>query len=134
MIKAKYFKIEELVDKKTFNIRGERAWQLIDDRLIYSIDSLREKFGPITINNWNSGGDREWSGLRTVDSPYYSRYSQHTFGRAADLLFSNADVEEVRKYILANKDLFPYITGVELGTSWLHIDIRNATQYYTFNP
>lgn len=134
MIKAKYFKIEELVDKKTFNIRGERAWQLIDDRLIYSIDSLREKFGKITINNWNSGGDREWSGLRTVDSPYYSRYSQHTFGRAADLLFSNADVEEVRKYILANKDLFPYITGVELGTSWLHIDIRNATQYYTFNP
>ncbi len=134
MIKAKYFSIEELVDRETFKKRGDKAWQLIDDRLIYMIDALREKFGPITINNWNMGGDREWSGLRTSKSPYYSAYSQHTFGRAADLIFKNALPCAVRMEILDNKDKYPYITGVELDISWVHIDIRNAQQYYTFKP
>ncbi len=134
MIKAKYFSIEELVDRETFEKRGDKAWQLIDDRLIYMIDALREKFGPITINNWKTGGDREWSGLRTSKSPYYSPYSQHTFGRAADMVFKSALPDAVRMEILDNKDKYPYITGVELDISWVHIDIRNAQQYYTFKP
>jgi hypothetical protein len=55
MIKAKYFKIHELVPPKVYQVRGEKAWQLIDPKLISLIDALREEFGSATINNYIVG-------------------------------------------------------------------------------
>ena len=43
--KAKKFTIEELVPEVVFNDRGQKAWQLIDNRLIANLDSLREQVG-----------------------------------------------------------------------------------------
>lgn len=97
---------------------------LIDERLIKADQLLRDKFGAVTINNWWVGGNREWSGLRTKESPYYSLTSQHTFGRASDKLFAHAPAEVVRKYIQANwKELG--ITCIESDVSWVHSDVRN---------
>lgn len=126
-MKSKYFKITELVDKETYSIRGELAWELIDNHLIITIDKLKEKFskGTITINSWMWNGDREWSGLRTTKSPDYSKYSQHTFGRAIDCIFSDYTTKEVREYIINNKEEFPFVKGIEIA-SWLHIDVRNT--------
>lgn len=59
----------------------------MDERLLTTLDRLCTRFGPITVNNYYWGHEREWSGLRTADSPFYSPFSQHTFGRAADCLF-----------------------------------------------
>lgn len=133
--KCEHFKIHELVPPQVYQDRGEKAWELFDERILMAIDDLRDSYGSITINNYMYGGDREWSGLRTPDSPWYSPYSQHTFGRAVDCLFKDADVEEVRKAILAD-DQIPYlpdITAVELDTSWLHIDCRNTEGIKTFS-
>lgn len=139
MYKCEHFIIEELVDPTTFEKRGEKAWELLDDRLLMTLDMLRNRYGKMTVNNWkwtlNKPG-REWSGLRTPQSPWYSTYSQHTYGKAADIIFANISAEEVRQDILREPDDidFQYINSFEEGTSWLHIDVRNTDRIKTFKP
>jgi len=132
--KCKYFIIQELVPQHVYNERGDKAWELLDDRALRTLDALRERFGVVTVNNWHIGGNRNWSGLRTPDSPYFSAYSQHTFGRAFDCLFNSFTAEDVRQDILAYKDEFEFINSMELGTSWLHFDVRNSDRIKTFYP
>lgn len=136
MYKCNHFSIHELVPPHVFDQRGEKAWALLDERLLLTLDRLRERFGSMTVNNYYWGKNREWSGLRTKDSPYYSSFSQHTFGRAADCLFSNRSTEEVRELILSNPSDsdFELIGSVELGVSWLHFDVRNCDRIQTYYP
>jgi len=133
---CKHFIIEELVSPQTYKDRGEKAWQLLDDRMLMTLDRLRERYGKMTVNSWKWGGNREWSGLRTADSPYFSKYSQHSFGRAADIIFNDITTEEVRQDILDNPDdpTFEFINSIELGVSWLHLDCRNVERIFAFHP
>ena len=135
-MKSKYFEIHELVPKHMYNMRGNNNWRFIDERLIATIDTLKEHFssGTMTINNYKWGGDREWSGLRTSQSPDYSPTSMHSFGKAIDCIFSHYSAEEVRLYILSNKGFFPYIRGMEDTVSWLHVDVRNEDELKLFQP
>lgn len=133
---SKYFKAHELVPLQIFNLLNETlCMQMIDDKLIETIDAIKERFpnGTMTINNYMWNGDRGWSGIRTKGSPWYSPTSQHTFGKAIDAVFSAYDVNEVRDYIIANPDEFPYIKGIELDVSWLHIDVRDSSNLITFS-
>lgn len=127
-MKCKHFAIHELVPLKVYTARGEKAWQLLDPRLVVLIDAIRDKYGRATVNNYFWGGKREWSGLRTPDSKYFSPYSQHTFGRAVDIVFNDITAEDVRKDIIAYPDkwldIVPSIT-LEEDVFWLHIDLRN---------
>jgi hypothetical protein len=137
-MKAKHFVIQELVSPNIYDKRGEKAWELINPNLILLIDRIKEKFpmGSMTINNWKWGGNRTESGLRTYTSKNYSPTSQHSLGNAADIIFKEYDTEQVRSYILSNLHEFPEAKRIELGTSWLHIDVAN-TEYdgiVTFNP
>lgn len=136
MYEPSYFKIEELVSPQAYKDRGNKAWQLLDDRLLITLDRLREKYGSMTINNWSYGGNREWSGLRTADSPYFSKYSQHSFGRAADIIFKNVTAEEVRQDMLESLDdeVYEYVNSIELGVSWVHLDCRNVERIFAFKP
>lgn len=125
MIKSKYFKIHELVPASLNGIVHEDLlWNMLDDKLIFSIDAIKNKFnsGTMTINNYKWGGDRGWSGIRTKNSSYYSETSQHSIGKAIDAVFSDYTVKEIRDYILENQDEFPYIGGIEMGVDWLHVD------------
>lgn len=136
MYQCKWFKIFELVPPFVYLARGDKAWQLLDARACATLDRLRERYGPATVNNYYWGGDRKWSGLRTPASPYYRPYSQHTFGRACDMVFRSATAEEVRRDILGNPDHpdFAYINSVELGVSWLHFDVRNCDRVMVYSP
>lgn len=94
----------------------------LDKRLIESDQKLRDVFGSVLINNWWTGGNRNWSGIRTPDSSYYSPTSQHSFGRASDKIFK-APAAEVREYIKKNwKQLG--ITCIEENVGWVHSDVR----------
>lgn len=129
--KPKKFIAKEFVDPQTYSIRGEKSLELIDARMLWTMDELRNYFKKsITINNWCYGGERTWSGLRTTDSPYYSKYSQHTFGRAIDFIVSDMESAEVRAAIKKNfnKSQFKYITAIEDfdGMDWVHIDCRSS--------
>ena len=136
MYQCKHFAIHELVPPHVFSERQDKAWQLLDERLLITLDKLRERYGSITVNNYFWGKDREWSGLRTTDSPYYSPFSQHSFGRAADCLFANVATESVRQEIIDHPDDpdFQLIGSVELGVSWLHFDVRNCDRIMAFYP
>lgn len=135
-MKSKNFKLQEFLPRHVYEERNEKGWQLLDDRLIAVADRLKDKFplGTMTINNWLWGGNRNWSGLRTPESPYYSPYSQHTFGRAFDAVFSYYKAEDVRKYLIDNKHEFPEITGIENfdGMTWVHVDVRNSDRVLIF--
>lgn len=140
--KCKHFIIEELVDKETFEKTPEhKLWTVFDDRLLKSIDFLREEIGvPITINNWKWGGDRQWSGYRPPGSPYYSQWSQHSSGRSVDMIFKGIPAVEVRhrikKLLKQGKlnNITPSLTfeekmkGKEI--TWVHMDIRNNNPGY----
>lgn len=132
MYRCKNFSIEELVPQYVYLQRSENAWELLDEQLLRAIDRLRDRFGRMKINDWKWGGERQWSGLRTPESPFYSLYSQHTYGQAFDILPLDAEVDEVRGYILEHPEEFPEIGGIELGVNWLHVDGRNYSGIKTF--
>ena len=138
-MKSTKFKIEELVPLRLINlIHKDLLWKLIDDDIIIAIDKIKEVFpkGSMSINTYLWSGNRTQSGVRTKNSKYYSETSQHSLGKAIDCVFGNYSTDEVREYILANQDEFPTIGGVELGTSWLHIDVRPRRngKIITFTP
>jgi len=136
MYRCKHFAIHELVPPHVHRKRGDKSWQLLDDRLLITADRLRDRYGPMTINNWHWDGDRQWSGLRTPGSPYYSETSQHSFGRAFDCIFQNVAAEAVRQDILTEPDshAFELINSIEIGVSWLHFDVRNCDRILAFKP
>ncbi len=134
MYTPKYFKAYEVVPREVYEEWGERSLMFMDDRILRNADALRERYGSITINDWYWGGNNQWRGLRTEDSPYGTQYSQHRFGRAIDHIFKDVTAEEVRQDILKSPELFPLIMSMELGTSWLHVDCRNTQRIQTYTP
>ena len=134
--KPRYFKAFELVPPDVFKKWGDRSFMFMDPRLLWTLDQLREDWGPMTINDYAYGGIRTASGLRIPNTPHYRPFSQHSFGRAADCLFRDASADAVRKRILFAKRAYAhhYIRGVELEVSWLHIDVRNTYTMETFGP
>jgi len=136
MYRCNHFQLHELLPPDIYYARGDAGWQLLDERLLRAIDALRDRYGPMTVNDWYWGGEREWSGLRTPDSPYYSPTSQHTYGRATDNLFANYTAEQVRAEILEHPDepAHKRINSLELDVSWLHIDVRNCNRIMTYTP
>ena len=137
-MKSKYFKIQELVSKQTYEKYGEKSWIFLDERLILTLDALREYFdAPITVNNWLWGGNLQQRGLRTncdeivknktLKNSLY--VSQHCLGKAVDFNVKNHTVKDVYKVILENPKAFPYIKRIEninKTPTWVHIDIANT--------
>lgn len=134
--KPRYFSAKELVDPSTYEARGERSFELLDDRLLVTLDALRKRYGSIIVNNWEHGGPLRNCGFRSARSSVGAPYSQHRYGRAADLHFQSTTEREVYEDILATEPaLLPgvHITAIEniektteavSGKGWLHIDCR----------
>ena len=134
-MKSEKFKIYELVPMELFKtIHEDVLWNMFDPKLIETIDAIKRKFpkGSIIINNYKWGGDRNWSGLRTRKRKYYSETSQHSLGKAVDMVFTAYDVDEVRQYIIDNQHEFPHIKGIELDVGWLHVDTREREDLFLF--
>jgi len=148
----KHFNIRELVPRHIYNLRGEEAWGLLDYTALKTLEWLRENLGACTVNNWNSGGRKEQSGLRTFE--YYIRdknmtkpqameaiglsNSQHKYGRAFDCTFSNCNAEQVRHWIKEHwcESGFDWAITLEENVSWVHFDTRNQPEnkVYLFKP
>ncbi len=152
MYKCKYFVIQEWVPQHVYKDRGDRAWELLNPRILKSADRLREDLKcPMIINTWHSEklkqayGRREWAGLRTVlyyiqmaetmsqgIKDYIDSYSQHKLGNGFDALFRDFDAESVREHIRKFKQLYPYINAIEIDVDWLHADCRNCSELLEF--
>lgn len=125
-----YFKLYELFPEDFYNAnkhRGNDLFWLIDDRVLWTLDQLRERYGPVYINNWYWGGNNQYGCFRPFDCEIGAEWSQHKFGRAGDPKFKEVDAEEIRQDILSNPwDIeFEHIACLEMNISWLHFDVRN---------
>lgn len=129
-----HFKIEELVPKDIHSQRGALSLQLLDWKIIYSIDTVWEianqaagKRVRLYVNNWVWGGKSQNRGFRAPSSSVGAKLSQHRFGRAIDAVSPDVTAQWLRLKIMENNRLFPYITYMEDGVDWLHIDCRAST-------
>lgn len=129
--KPRHFAPHELLP----GLSGDETWEALDpnlramlsDSLLETCDDVRDLLGtPCTINDYASGGKRQWCGLRTPDCTIGAKKSQHRLGRAADLHPRGIDAEMARTIVrnAVEAGRLPHLGGVELGVSWLHIDTR----------
>jgi hypothetical protein len=139
-----YFGIWEMVPPEMGSLiqsKGEHwAWNtLFDERLLRTMDMVRSMFGVMVVNTWQHGGRHCFRGFRPPGCEIGADFSQHRFGRAADLMPLQSDVDHIRKMILDKSDSarFQHIGGLELDVSWLHIDVRGRRYFdkiVTFKP
>lgn len=136
---SKNLYLDEYIPQEVYNAHINKPWLLIrmlDSRLIEADQKMRDLFGPVTINNWWNGGDRNYSGLRYHGCPFFSQTSDHTYGRASDKLFANRTSQEVREYLKLYWRDFG-ITNMEIGTSWVHTSVgwvRNQSELIMYKP
>jgi len=134
----KFFSIEELVGPIVYKKYGEAAWRFLCPRLLETILILRKNLNlPFTANTWKKGGIYDERGLRdnmtdvlknrTKKGRLY--LSAHIMGKALDFKVEGMTAEQVRMWIVANEDLFPYRLRLEHNKngkpiSWVHLDVH----------
>jgi hypothetical protein len=128
--RPKHFDLRELVAPDLYTSRGEAAWEMIEPRLLVVADAIREKFGPVKVNDWHLGGSYTQSGVRDPVTGVGSRLSQHKRGAALDMKFKDTTPQAVYAYLLEHADEFPELTtleDIEATPIWLHVDVRAAS-------
>lgn len=129
--KCKHFSIKELVDKETYEKFGESAWMFFNPLFLQALDGLREYLGvPLIVNNWATGGNYQYSGLRSKSCEVGAEYSQHRFGNAADIKSKILDPRTMFERIMIAKDderltNINAIEDINFTKTWVHIDGRN---------
>lgn len=124
-MRLRHFRTEEFVPPDVFHALGARSLLVMDRRILKTVTALRENLDrPVTINNWVFGGNIRWAGFRNSKCTTGAFYSQHKFGRAVDCRVEKMTPDEVRRYILNNRSHFPYVTAMEDGVPWVHLDCR----------
>ena len=131
---SKYFDVREFVDERTWGIRGVKAAELIDTKIVAICDLIREKTGlPVTVNNWHFAKPGatvyKASGYRAIWEKVGGQLSQHRCGRAADVKVKGLIPLRVFQIIQANKAEFEAagLTTMEdlrFTPSWTHLDCR----------
>ena len=129
------FILQEFVSRRVYEDRGERSWELLDEKLLRSLQEIREYTGGrVVLNDWYWKGNREYQVFREME--YYGgrSFSQHAFGRAADPRLYNSNssgggkmtADESRALILSMKRMgkLEFVTAMEDIVDWLHIDCR----------
>ena len=134
-----HFQVKELVPYATWKAHGDSSLMFLDERLLRTLDLIREWFGrPMIVNNWHDGGKFEYRGYRPPDCTIGASESQHRFGRACDFDIEGLSADAARKIIMDHQydPAFQFIKRIELGTSWVHIDLANvdSATIYTFTP
>lgn len=137
----KYFELNELVDRNTFEMLGEAAWNLFNPVALIALDNLREYFGvPIVVNNWAKGGTMQWRGYRSAECPIGAVRSQHRNGNAFDCTIRGYEAGMARSIIMAyqENELLKDITRLEDKVSWVHFDCASLPpgkkRIYLFQP
>lgn len=128
-----HFTVPELVPPDLYKLRGDEALIVMDARILWTLDALREHFGvPITVNNWQSGGPFQQRGFRN-DAGTGALLSQHRYGRAVDFDIQGITAAEFRALVKTGQLIgqMIHITAIEETNagqpiSWVHCDCRNA--------
>lgn len=125
---TKYFQIQELVDKPTYDLLGESAWMVLDRRLVQALDPLRAKIGkPVLVNSYKKGLSNR--GYRSHLSEVGGDWSQHRMGRAIDFSVIGWSIEELHDWVRSNLDFlhnigFTAYESLNHTPTWVHLDTR----------
>lgn len=133
--KPENFIIQELVPQKVFEARGEKAWELLNPKMLYSIQEIREYTGnQVVLNDYAWNGNRQNQCLRTSDFYDDLSFSQHLSGSAADPLIGEMGPDESRELIIYMKKQgkLEFVTAMEDVVNWLHIDCRPCERLNEF--
>jgi len=134
----KFFELFELVDKKTYETLGNKAWDLFKPEALIMLEGLREFFKcPISCNTWHWGGEFQFRGYRPPSCSVGAPQSLHKQGMAFDVDIEGLSAEEARLNIMAdqNNPLLKNIMRMEKDTNWVHIDCKPvANRIYLFQP
>lgn len=89
----------------------------IDNDLVNILQKIRNHFGkPITINSaYRTPTHNKKVGGET--------YSQHLYGKAADIKIAGVTPEEIAKYV---ETLMTNTGGIGIYSSFCHIDVRST--------
>lgn len=129
MYRCKHFSIYELVYPEVYHSRGDRCWELLDERALRMLDALRNRFGEIIVNDYQFGGNYKESGLRSFTTSTGAALSQHRFGRAFDCKPKETPLHDMYSYVSTHPSDFPLITtleNIDATASWMHFDVRNT--------
>ena len=132
-MKPTHFTAQELVPQAIYDHYGDDSFMFIDNKILITLDLIREYFkSPVIVNNWHKGGNLENRCFRSWDTRVGARLSQHKLGKAVDFNVVGLTADEIRKEIIENQDniFFESIMRMELGTSWVHIDIKPIDSSY----
>lgn len=131
MYKPKHFTANELFPDVVLRKYPPRLyWGFFDDRALRFMDWLRDELGrPIRVNI-NAQGIKNFQNRGFRPNTYKTSLycSQHCFGRAFDFDVDGMTVEDVRVWLIENRDRLPYPIWVEDGVSWSHIDLRQSDE------
>ena len=99
----KHFTVPELIPPNLYAARGDAAIIVMDERILITLNRLREIFNvPITVNNWKDGGPFQQRGFRN-DPGTGALLSQHRYGRAADFDIQGLTAAAVRQMVKDGK-------------------------------
>lgn len=150
---SKSFDIREFVPKSIYDVWGERSTWFVNPLCVkvaefyksFFLTYYKNKLGNdkvsnvlIVVNNWHTGGVRQFSAIRPPYEKTGAELSQHRFNNAFDceiiIVFADgkrqeADYNEIHKVIQANEAEFmangvTCVESVEIATGWLHTDFR----------
>jgi hypothetical protein len=144
MYRPQFFSLNELVCPEVYNKFGDMAWQFFDDKAVITLDWVRRTLNkPITVNNWNDGGEYTQRGLRCStcqlvrDAAIANKVyvSPHMLGKGFDFDVEGMSAEEVRVWLAINKDKIPYPIRLENNVNWVHMDCEDTgKKVFLFNP
>jgi hypothetical protein len=124
-----HFTAQEFLPQAIFAKYGIAGLEAMDARILWTLDQLRNTFNvPITVNNWDAGGEFDQRGYRTDPALLaQTPLSQHRFGRACDFQIASTTPDQFRKMVADGglKNELAFITHIENATpDWIHIDCR----------
>jgi hypothetical protein len=125
------FYLDEFIAPEIYSVRGARSVELLDMRIVLACQFIREGIGKsIIVNNWIRGGQYRESGLRSATTRTGAKWSQHKYGRAADIKVAGMSPDEVYLWLKGHEQTMverQWITTIEDTNhtpTWLHIDCR----------
>ena len=145
--KCKHFIIQELVSKKVYEAKGEQCWRWFNPIALRGMDKLRERYGPMRMNDWYWGGQDDGRGYHFVGEEKRSEFSGHRHWGSFDPIFSKVTAKEVRIDLLGHEPTsngvlkpiegFEEITEIEYGeqVTWFHHRYcSNINGVLVYNP
>ncbi len=147
------FDVREFVPKRIWDAWGQSSTWFINPLSVkiaefyksFFTSYFKKKLGNeivkgviIVINNWHTGGSKQWSGLRLKECPEHKELSQHSFKNGFDceifIVYADGKKEEVNykeihEIIQTNQAEFlangvTCIESIEYAPGWIHTDFR----------